>query len=287
MWKSITYVSSAITLAAFVAAVIANTWKLHLQKQERLIQLAAPKDRADLVAAALESFRVNVSGLTKQHQYEIALRQIDERARRFRIVAKMVASLAVLAALVGVFAIWIDNHSGTEAVARRSDQTNGDSQINAQKPPEQLRREMLYVANQEHQRLLAEYNAGYAIFGITNELLIVPYDTAMVTPKINWTGSNVRLEGDFLRINLSTIEVNCGTLLTKIRLPRAKSLTDAKMHFGVNNFLLYTEVPRIGAYGRVVVVGIKDIMDDLPLPMQRHIESLNAESCRKQRMVPR
>jgi hypothetical protein len=61
--------------------------------------------RAPLVESALEVFRVDTGGLTKEQKYQLALRQIHARERRFRTVARVVVLLALLLAGVSAYAI--------------------------------------------------------------------------------------------------------------------------------------------------------------------------------------
>lgn len=112
MWQAIQYVGSGFTLAAFVVAVIAWIVKSKSEERERLIGSARETERADLVRDALEFFRIDTTGLTKAQQYQLALEQIRERARRFRIVAMVVCTIAVLGA-GATYAILRSNASST------------------------------------------------------------------------------------------------------------------------------------------------------------------------------
>src|SRR6266496_5531143 len=105
MWQAIQYVGSGFTLAAFVVAVIAWVVKSRSEARERLIGSARETERAELVRDALEFFRVDTTGLTKAQQYQLALEQIRQRAQRFRIVAMVVCTIAVLGAGVAIYAI--------------------------------------------------------------------------------------------------------------------------------------------------------------------------------------
>lgn len=105
MWEAIAYVSSGVTLIAFIAATVAWVYKAKSEERERLIRTAKPEQRADLVRNALEFFHVESSGLTKEQQYKLALEQIHARARRFKVTAVVVCFLAVVAAVVTVYAI--------------------------------------------------------------------------------------------------------------------------------------------------------------------------------------
>lgn len=104
-WQAISLVSSGATLAAFITAAIAWITNRRLAREERLIATAAEAKRAQLVADALEVFHVDTASLTKQQRYDIAIRQINQRARRFETVAVAVVLLAVIAAIVAVYSL--------------------------------------------------------------------------------------------------------------------------------------------------------------------------------------
>jgi hypothetical protein len=106
MWDAITYVTSGVTLAAFLAAVAAWVYRNKLLEQERLIRAAPETERAGLVARTLEFFDVDPAKLTRDQQFQLALTQIHQRASRFRITAIVVMMIALLAAGVAVAAIY-------------------------------------------------------------------------------------------------------------------------------------------------------------------------------------
>jgi len=100
MWEAIQYVSSGITLAAFIAAVIAWVIKARIESREKLISLAPGDERAKLVENALEFFHVDTAGLTKAQQHELAMEQIRARSKRFSQALVLLALTMVLAAAV-------------------------------------------------------------------------------------------------------------------------------------------------------------------------------------------
>lgn len=104
-WKAIAYVGSGLTLAAFIVAVAAWVYRTKVLERERTIRLAPDNERTQLIERTLEFFDINTSGLSRQQKYDLALHQIHERARRFRITAVVVVVVACLAAGVSVFAI--------------------------------------------------------------------------------------------------------------------------------------------------------------------------------------
>lgn len=111
MWEAIAQVSSGLTLAAFIAAVVASMYKSKIDERERLIRAAKLDQRADLVRDVLEFFHVDTSGLTKEQQFTIALEQIHARAQRFRVLTVLVGFLAVIGAATAVYAIVINRSS--------------------------------------------------------------------------------------------------------------------------------------------------------------------------------
>lgn len=105
MWEAIQYVTTGLTLIAFLVSVIAWTYKSKSEERERLIKTASEDKRADLVRSALEFFDVDTVGLTKEQKYELALAQIHARAQRFRTTAVVVCVLAIVLAAVSAYAI--------------------------------------------------------------------------------------------------------------------------------------------------------------------------------------
>ncbi len=105
MWEAIQYVTTGLTLVAFLVTVIAWAFKSKSEERERLIKAASEDKRADLVRSALEFFEVDTTGLTKEQKYDLALAQIHARAQRFRTTALVVCVLAVILAGVSAFAI--------------------------------------------------------------------------------------------------------------------------------------------------------------------------------------
>lgn len=94
IWSASTQVTTGVALVAFVIAVAAWVYRLRLIRKERLIRSASEGDRARLVESALEFFRIDTAGLTKEQKYQLALKQIHARERRFRVAAMVIAFVA-------------------------------------------------------------------------------------------------------------------------------------------------------------------------------------------------
>lgn len=74
-------------------------------EKERLIRSVTKTERADLVKSTLEFFSIDTSRLTRDQQYQLALKQIHARAIRFKITAIVVALIALLCAGVSAYAL--------------------------------------------------------------------------------------------------------------------------------------------------------------------------------------
>ena len=106
VWEAIKYVSSGITLVAFIIALTAWVYRTKILERERTIRLAPENERRDLVERTLEFFSIDTAGLSRQQKYNLAIKQIQERAARFRLVAFVIIIIAFLTTGVSIFAIW-------------------------------------------------------------------------------------------------------------------------------------------------------------------------------------
>ena len=106
MWGAIAAVSSGITLIAFLAAVVAWVYRQKLSADRELIRTAPTSERATIILARYgKLFDVDVSQLQQKQQYDIVIRQLDQRAHNLRLQTLVVLSVAVLFAVVAVVAI--------------------------------------------------------------------------------------------------------------------------------------------------------------------------------------
>jgi hypothetical protein len=104
-WEYISYVTSGLTLVAFITATFAFIHRQQILREIGLIETAPDSDRAQLVRIALEFFEVDTRNLTKKQQFEIAMKQIGARAQRFRLIALSVVFLASILAVLSAYAI--------------------------------------------------------------------------------------------------------------------------------------------------------------------------------------
>lgn len=105
MWTALKYVGSGLTLVAFICALAAWLYRYQLQKKERLIKSVPEDERARLVEQTLVLFKVDSVKLTREQQYNLALRQIREHARKYQVTAAVIVIFGVLAAVLTFFAM--------------------------------------------------------------------------------------------------------------------------------------------------------------------------------------
>jgi hypothetical protein len=102
-WDAIKYVSSGLTLVAFIAAAILTGYRRSLLSRERLINLTPAGQRAQLVKSTLkEYFDVNTENLTEEHAYDLALQQIHARSRRYLINALVVSTILLCSIIAAI-----------------------------------------------------------------------------------------------------------------------------------------------------------------------------------------
>ena len=104
-WTAITYVGSGVTLIAFLAAVLAWVIRSKSRERERLIRAAPEAERAALIQDTLEFFRVDTQGLTREQRFNLAVKQVHARSKRYTINAILIFALAIVGALVTALAV--------------------------------------------------------------------------------------------------------------------------------------------------------------------------------------
>lgn len=116
MWESIRYITSGLTLVAFIVAVTSIVIKEALKNKKNLIETAPPEDRAPLVEKALEQYHIETTALTKQQKYNIIMEQIRSRAKKQKQYFRIGIFAFGILALIAVYAIREANDSTLEQV---------------------------------------------------------------------------------------------------------------------------------------------------------------------------
>lgn len=136
MWQAIQYVSSGLTLVAFVVAAIVGVLRSKIREKERLIKTASESDRAGLVKDALEFFSVDTSKLSREQQVVVAMAQIRARLLRFTMIIFAVIVLALIGACLAAYAM---SKTGQGIAANASSSPPGDVQLSVDTHKEQFR----------------------------------------------------------------------------------------------------------------------------------------------------
>lgn len=136
VWQAISYVTTGLTLAAFVAALIAWVIRQRMTRERDLIEKAPDEDRADLVLAALEFFQVDTADMSKQQKFDIAMTQISNRAQRFTKICLVVVIFGIIL-LIGTISIVRSNGLGEEKADQIQAELDGinESLGNGEAPP--------------------------------------------------------------------------------------------------------------------------------------------------------
>lgn len=109
MWEAIQYVSSAVGLVAFAAAVAYMAYRTRLSREQRLIQTAPPDQRVVMAERVLKDFHVDTSNLTKEQQFTLAIQQLDHRkasSKRNAIVVVIISFIAAIVLIVALVKDW-------------------------------------------------------------------------------------------------------------------------------------------------------------------------------------
>jgi hypothetical protein len=118
IWGALQYVGTGLSLVAFVVAAI--LFAARLENRAEIIKSAPEKERLEAIAATAEFFRVDVSGLSRAQQQDIALTQIHARARRDLLLAVVTLIVAVLLTIVATVAILASKSTGAATVVNSS-----------------------------------------------------------------------------------------------------------------------------------------------------------------------
>lgn len=105
LWESIKYVSSGISLIAFIVAAIAWTYRNKINEREQILRSLPEKDRGSALPEVLAWLKIDPKDLTKSQQYDLALTQIRERTKQYLISTIAIALVFVMGSVVTIYAI--------------------------------------------------------------------------------------------------------------------------------------------------------------------------------------
>lgn len=103
LFDAIQYVGTPIALVAFIIAVVAYAYRGRLEERRKLIEAAPEQERGRLLEATIRDFAtVPTDNLTREQRYSLAVKLIEERAAKSRLMTLVSIVVAVLLAAVVV-----------------------------------------------------------------------------------------------------------------------------------------------------------------------------------------
>jgi hypothetical protein len=124
-WGAIQYVTSGLTLVAFVAAAVSWLLKSRQDSVAALIKRAAKSDLPGILDTYLRGAKIDTAGLSPDGKERIALASIGELSARYRQNTRIISTIAILVAAIAslsiVLAAWTKTSAKTDsAVPGRS-----------------------------------------------------------------------------------------------------------------------------------------------------------------------
>lgn len=134
MWKAVTYVNSAVTLAALVVVAAVQIFRAHNSRKKALILTAPERDRAALVKDELRSFSVPTDGLSKKDKYNLLIQRMEIRDRHLRRISVGVFIIFSLCLITGLAAFALSRLSQPGLVTNRDSAPTPASSLANPKP---------------------------------------------------------------------------------------------------------------------------------------------------------
>src|SRR5580658_7637205 len=103
MWHLIGQISTSFSLVAFLGAAGLLAYRATLRNRVQLLKSVPGADRAEIISRQLNSFGINASGLNRQQQYDLALRELEIREKRLRYTAIVIVFLASISGTVAIY----------------------------------------------------------------------------------------------------------------------------------------------------------------------------------------
>ena len=113
MWDAVTGISTGVALAAFLAAAALSAYRYNLKSRARVIRSLPADSRGEALARELNAFGLDASRLSREQQFQLALREFDIRRARLRLTTVVVIILAVIPGVVALVSILSDSIKST------------------------------------------------------------------------------------------------------------------------------------------------------------------------------
>ncbi len=99
MWHAIQYVTSPLTLIAFIVAVSCAVYRVRVQRDIRLLE-AVPREKRDhALTALLGTYNITDDNLTAQQKFALMKTVIAQKADRLKLAAR---TATIMFAMLGV-----------------------------------------------------------------------------------------------------------------------------------------------------------------------------------------
>jgi hypothetical protein len=106
MWDAVGKISTGFGLLAFIVAVAVGVYRASIKGRINTLKALPAADRAQVVTQTLNTFGIKAENLTSEQSYNLALRELSIKDRRFKILALAVVLLALIFAGVAAYTIY-------------------------------------------------------------------------------------------------------------------------------------------------------------------------------------
>lgn len=105
MWNAITQVTTGLTLVAFLAAIAVTPYRSQLAGRAKVIQSLPSADRVEALQRELNAFGIDAKSLTKEQQFQLALREIELRRTRLYSITIFIVVVALISGLLALISM--------------------------------------------------------------------------------------------------------------------------------------------------------------------------------------
>jgi len=102
-WGAIQYVSTALSLVAFIAACVLFAYRSQLKAKRKEIELAPSEDRLRAIGAAAKWLGVNIQDVPEDQRAPLILEQIKQRSKRDVILALLSFGIALIVGAIAIY----------------------------------------------------------------------------------------------------------------------------------------------------------------------------------------
>jgi hypothetical protein len=126
MWTEIQYVTTGLTLVAFIAAAGVALFSREKRSKADLIETAPLKERPALVEQVLRDEHIDVGSVPPRQRPAVIIEILRARARRYQTNAIVICFVATLTAVIAIYSIYRGN-AATPARQAGNQQISGSA----------------------------------------------------------------------------------------------------------------------------------------------------------------